>query len=166
MKYKEIIVKYVVVALALSVSVPLGAMHVTKRVAKEVSKSIPLALKEISEAFQQEISARDSVLQKKILIETSKDLNEVAEARTSLRVNLLPALIVAAAHTKNVSYGRSVYVSSLEYDGQIVAEEYILEFAPYAYESSFKYFNAYRAYTAFLRHLSKNPEILEITLLK
>ena len=161
--------KNIVLIAALCATISLHGFHVTRKVCKEIPKVIPAALKEVLAAFEREDQARKVALEAQSAIIKSSDL----EAVKKLRVDLLPNLIVAAADTRLVlqKHDRVVSVSSSYYDEKEKPEDYIKEFAQHAFcgtipAEHFCYDEKYIAYKEFLRHLSKNPDLVKITQLK
>lgn len=170
---KDFIMKYIVLIAALCASVSLDAFLVTRKLCKEIPKVIPAALKDIAQVFEREMKARDLTVEAKILIYNGTNMGDIVEESTKLRVDLLPALIVASAQTRSVlsKYSGIVGVWGKYYNEEEKPEEYIAEFAEYAFGGviSGKYFaydSDYNAYKEFLKHLSKNPDLLKVTQLK
>ena len=164
--------KNILLCAVLSASISLDAMHATRRVCAEIPKVIPIALKEIAEAFAQETKARDLAVQAQTMIRACCDTNTDSSGIVSnLRVNLLPALIVASAQTRSVLNEHSLVVGVWDrhYDASETgkSQEYIKEFVSCAFTKEVVYRgNEYSAYVEFLRHLSRNPDVLKVTQLK
>lgn len=163
--------KNIVLALALCASVSLDGMHATRKLCKEIPQIIPAALKDLLAAFEREDQARNAALAAQSIIKKSSDPDE--EVVKKLRVDLLPKLIVAAADTRSVlkKYSSVFLVSSSDYDKEKKSEEYINEFSPSAFGAEkgvmFYWYNEqFRAYIEYLKHLSKNPDVVKITELK
>ena len=138
--------KNIVLIAALCVEASLDGMHATRRVCKEIPNIVPAALKEIAEAFGHERKARDFAVEVKNLIQSSTSFDEQVVANSKkLRVNLLPDLIVAAAQTRSVlsKYSGVVSVWDAHYEKKEVVEDYISEFASYAFGGTLSNRNFY-----------------------
>lgn len=161
--------KNIVFALVICATVSLDGMHATRRVCKEIPKAIPIALEAISQAFAKEIKARDLVVGAQKMIQAHRKTNTDSSGIVSnLRVNLLPALIVASAETRSVLsiHEGVVSVNSSHYDERGKPHEYIQEFVSCAFTKEASYSEEYSAYVRFLKYLSRNPDALKVTQLK